>query len=264
MSTVRGWRPARAYLICGTPGSGVDLLREALTSTGVTGFPNQFRVPLSDGRALEEQHDELQRMLERSLEQGATPNGVFGATIFLSDLQQLVAQLRSRTGKADAARSPFELLRAFLPRLRLIRLTRRDRLAQAVYRLRAEQTQRWPTRLNDDDTGSRVRLSEGLIRRTFATVTDEENAWDAFLACWPEPLIEVRYEDLVTRDQQTIRSVTAQLETRAPDRLTLETRPSIPPVDEVAERWIARMRSTARMATHRTTHRPSRAKARTR
>jgi hypothetical protein len=106
--SLRGWRPERTYLICGTPGSGEEVLSEALASTGVAGLPRQLRVSTPTA-------------LLRHLEESATPNGVAGALISRPDFERLL------------------VLNLDLPQLRVIRISRRHRGRPASDRAREER-----------------------------------------------------------------------------------------------------------------------------
>jgi LPS sulfotransferase NodH len=236
-TSLRDWRPARTYLVCSTPGAGGAFLSEALTATGVAGFPRQLVLHDSTGGV---QGDDgphgFERDLQSDLENAATPNGVSGAVVSLPDLERLIARLRSSRGSAAADAAA--LLAHRLPGLRLIRLTRRDRVRQALARLRAAGRQLPPP--VQGPSARRFEPTERLIRREMERVAADEAAWDAWLAHWKDPLIEVVYEDLVARYTSTMGSVIRQFGLDDPGWLDVAARPEIP-LDEVVEKWARRM-----------------------
>jgi LPS sulfotransferase NodH/glycosyltransferase involved in cell wall biosynthesis len=233
--SLAGWTPALTYLICTTRRSGGTLLCEALASTGVAGFPDESFVAAFDRSLEEDDHDEFCRRLLRRVEARTTPNGVFGAKIFVEDLERLIARL----GSPAAGKAPFELLTSRLPRLRLIYLSRRDRLRQAISLVRAEQSGRWS---HNDRPVARVRLDRARIRRALGSIAADTAKWDAFFAAWPAAPIRVHYEDLAARYEATALAVVRQLgiETVAP--IVFAPRRLVRQADALTERWVRRMR----------------------
>jgi LPS sulfotransferase NodH/glycosyltransferase involved in cell wall biosynthesis len=240
--SVEGFRPGQAYLICATPRSGGNLLCEALTNTGVAGFPDEGFFPAGDRVLDEADHANLWRVLAARLEARTTPNGVFGTKLFLTDLERLLTRLRSTSGRENPA--AFDLLVPLFPRLRLVRLIRRDRLRQAISRLRADLEGRWKG-VGPDPMPVRIRLTAASIRRTLATVDAEEAQWDGFLARWPEPPVVVFYEDLAADYEKTARSVVAALGVDVPDPIVFGERRMVAQADALTDRWVAHMRRPA-------------------
>src|SRR3954465_13920724 len=141
----------RAYLFCAPPRSGRPLLCELLKGTGVAGCPREYFETLrSTGyprqpRQYFEDAPEGQALLPPGdagtpenafdwhgvLRAGTTPNGVFGAKVMWGHLEDLWPRLDGRP------------LEDVLPGLRYVRVSRSDRVAQAVSLWIAVQTQHW-------------------------------------------------------------------------------------------------------------------------
>src|SRR5207245_1162163 len=117
-------QPHTSYLICATPRSGSTLLCEALTNTGLAGRPEEFfqacketglpRRPLEYFEGIDttevatilgegagpDEHlmqpvsgESFADYLARVIEQGTTPNGVFGAKVMWAYFQGLLSTL---------------------------------------------------------------------------------------------------------------------------------------------------------------------------
>src|SRR6266576_2724987 len=116
-------KPTRCYLVCATPRSGSTLLCEGLEATGVAGRPREYFEELKEtgvprrpreyfwglrspdvlrlvpqdsqlDRRSEQRpswdRDDYARHLAASLEQGTTPNGVFGAKLMWSYFRDFI------------------------------------------------------------------------------------------------------------------------------------------------------------------------------
>ena len=81
------------------------------------------------------------RYLAWALNEGTTPNGVFGAKLMWGYLGDFAQLLRGIDGLAGLPVP--ELLERVFPDLRYVRITRRDKVRQAVSLWRAVQTQAW-------------------------------------------------------------------------------------------------------------------------
>jgi trehalose 2-sulfotransferase len=166
--------PTLSYLVCATPRSGSTLLCDLLDQTGIAGHPEEYfealrhsglpRRPheyfdperhaniverlafreLPDGKATPSdlwQPATYDRYLAWAIEEGTTPNGVFAAKLMWGYLGDFATLLRGIDGMAGLP-VPELLGRAF-PNLHYIRITRQDKVRQAVSLWRAVQTQTW-------------------------------------------------------------------------------------------------------------------------
>src|ERR1700730_3110376 len=162
--------PTCSYLVCATPRSGSTLLCEALTNTGLAGRPKEYfealkasgqpRQPKEYFTELED--PELARILDevpqlvspphsittdypiyltRVLEEGTTPNGVFGAKMMWGYFGDFLAHLHDIPTYGQM-RVP-ELLATIFPNLHYLLVTRMDKVRQAVSLWRAIQTWTW-------------------------------------------------------------------------------------------------------------------------
>ena len=175
--------PRSSYLICATPRSGSTLLCEALTNTGIAGHPKEYfetlyatglpRRPfeyfedaqLSDvvehlggnahtgtAIALQTSAPPYADYLAAVLEEGTTPNGIFGAKVMWGYLSDFVSNLHT-IPEYRHLDTP-ALLATIFPRLHYIRVIRRDKVRQAISLWKALQTQTW--REDDDEAADNV------------------------------------------------------------------------------------------------------------
>src|SRR6185295_13388531 len=167
-------RPTRSYLVCATPRSGSTLLCDLLDQTGVAGHPEEyFEALLHSGlprrpheyfdpsrhaniverlafREMPDrastpnqlwQPESYDRYLAWALEQGTTPNGVFGAKLMWGYLGDFVSLLRNIPENRDLSLA--ELLPAVFPDLTFVRVVRANKVRQAVSLWKAVQTATW-------------------------------------------------------------------------------------------------------------------------
>lgn len=232
----------RAYLVCATPRSGSTLLCELLKGTGVAGRPEEYFETLrSTGypRQPRQYFDgvpEVQALLpevdpgtpEREfdwdavLRAGTTPNGVFGAKVMWSHLEDLWPRLGGRA------------LEDVLPDLRYVRVSRADRVAQAVSLWIAIQTQRWRDEGGDHETHEPI-YNSTAIRHLVEQLTAHELAWDEWLV--GRDAIDVPYETLAASPGATVSALLERLgiEGRAPDALGMRRQSG-----ERSREWIER------------------------
>lgn len=195
---------ADAYLICATPRTGSSLLCGLLDSTGVAGHPESyFRRPDEQSWA---EHWGIASAgggrfryadyLHAALDAGRTGNGVFAARIMWGTMTELTGQLG--VVYPDLAGTGIRLLRRAFGATRFIYLYRDDVLAQAVSRLRAEQTSVWFQAVTAEQPrpAREPRFDRDQIRRLVHLIGAHNVAWrEWFESAGAEPY-PVRYEDL--------------------------------------------------------------------
>jgi LPS sulfotransferase NodH len=265
--------PTLSYLVCATPRSGSTLLCRALAETGVAGYPEEYfealrqsglprrpheyfdpdrHVNIVERLAFREmpdgtgrpnplwQPETYDRYLEWALEEGTTPNGVFGAKLmwgYLGDFAQLLRGIDGMSGRPI----PDLLERAFAG-LRYVQITREDKIRQAISLWKAVQTQAWKREPGEETHPALEPLfSFRAINYLVRMLTAHDASWDAyFLGLGYEPL-KITYEELAESTEAVVRRVLSHLGIPAPDGLALRaTRLSVQ-ADEVSERWHRRV-----------------------
>jgi LPS sulfotransferase NodH len=264
--------PMLSYLVCATPRSGSTLLCHALDQTAVAGHPAEYFEALSRSGLPRRPHeyfdpdrhaniverlafrempdgaaepnplwhpDTYNQYLAWALEQGTTPNGVFGAKLMWGYLGDFAELLRGIEGMGD--RPLPELLARAFPGLRYIQITRQNKIRQAVSLWKAVQTQAWKR-----ETGEELRRPAELvfsfraINYLVRLLTAHDASWDAyFLGLGYEPL-KLTYEELAESTDTVVHRVLAHLGIPAPEGLVVQARLSVQ-ADEVSEEWVRRV-----------------------
>src|SRR6195256_3230422 len=240
--------PMLSYLVCATPRSGSTLLCQALDETGVAGHPEEYfealrqsglprrpheyfdpdrhiniverlafrEMPDGTGRPSPLWHpDTYDRYLAWALQEGTTPNGVFGAKLmwgYLGDFAQLLRGIDGMAGRA----LPDLLERAF-PGLRYIQITRQDKVRQAVSLWKAVQTQAWKREPGTEE-GVTVEpvFSFRAINYLVRLLTAHDASWDAYFLGLGYEALKITYEELAESTVGTVRRVLDHLGIPAP------------------------------------------------
>lgn len=266
--TRRPPRMTTSYLVCATPRSGSTLLCEALKATGVAGRPEEYfeavpatgarRLPRDYLEGLDDPHalalvagegpDEqpaysslrgVRRYadhLARVRRWGTTPNGVFGAKIMWSQLDDLA------TLAEDGVRFPHrELLDRLFDRPRYVWVRREDTVRQAVSLWRAMQTRFWRAELEPPVArpgGPEPQYSYAALRHLVGRLRADDAGWERFFSALREPALALAYEELAADLERMVRRTLDHLGIAAPDAAI-----AVPPrmrrqSDELSEAWV--------------------------
>ena len=244
--------PTRSYIICANQRSGSNLLCRALSDTGVAGHPDEwflcggpedfppgFTFWEESALAQERGVSDRQGYIDLVHELATTDNSVFGIKIMFNNVQWIEAKFRELPRFADVSRR--DLYGAIFPDLRVVHLTRRDRVRQAVSWARAAQDNVWIV----TDEGSPEPTGEPGYWREFIAgleqlIIDGENGWRALYDELGLDPYEVVYEDLVTPDgyENALRGILDHLGVDQPDALPPpRTRQQ---ADDLNEDWVNR------------------------
>ncbi len=214
---------AESYIICATPRSGSTLLCDLLADTGAAGRPNSFfrRQSFSEWAnyfnvsvaAWGDEHEFDQAYLAAALRQGAGGTQVFGMRLMWESVGDLSKRLDSFYPDltSDSARR-----QAAFGTPVYLHLSRKDKIAQAVSRLRAEQTGLW--HVNADGT-ERERLKVGQapvydaqgLSKLVAELEEHDAAWASWFAQQRIQPVRITYEALTAEPQTTLATVLSAL-----------------------------------------------------
>ncbi len=269
----------RSYLVCATPRSGSTLVCQALKETGVAGRPEEYFEALQrsgrprrpseyftgaddpsildhlgerERRAGEEPEPRsplwsrtaYDRYLEWVMEQGTTPNGVFGAKLMWGYFGDFVSLLRNILAYRDLPLT--ELLPTVFPELTFVRVVRANKVRQAVSLWKAVQTATWrqedarrerseiATVPEDSDVPSyktfldehrpALRFHYGAISHLLDQILREEARWDAFFEHTRIKPVLVLYENFAADYETSLLNVLERLGLSAPDGFKPEPR----------------------------------------
>jgi LPS sulfotransferase NodH len=264
-------QPTTAYLVCATPRSGSTLLCEMLRTTGIAGNPlEHFEVlrhsglprqpreyfdgmgdpgvlellaPLESGRPSDESAEAWRA---RVLHRGMTANGVWAGKLMWGHVEDLLSRARELHGLADADLAT--ALHALLGEVRLVFVTRTDKVAQAVSLWRAVQTRRWRADAGAPRRPYHAEYRFSAIDHLVAQLELQEEAWRAWFArdAGGHPL-ELVYEQVVAEPAVAVADVLRFV------GLPAELEPGEPPLRRQrdarsrawAERYVAEKRAAA-------------------
>ena len=242
------------YLILATPRSGSTLLGQGLQASGLAGDPKEFFGHKMSFWMERWGASSLPVYAARLTRERATPNGVFGAKLLYRQLLHLQSLARQEPELADLPLA--EILDRLFPDLHLVRVTREDKVRQAVSWFKARQTGIWGQdqgksapklgrawRLGDEplQPGELAFDYEGiatLVRRAEA----EDAAIGQFLATSEIEPFRVVYEEFSPRYEETILALLRWLGVTPPPDLTLPDPRSVKLADDRTDLWVARFR----------------------
>jgi trehalose 2-sulfotransferase len=251
--------PRLSYLVASSARSGSTLLCRALTDMGVAGRPEEYFLTgppeafppgwtfWEDG-IFARPHGAMSReeYLDLVFRLGTTPNGVFGAKLMWNYVPHVLEKLWELPRFAGL--DQVATFHALFPNLRVIRLTRRDRVRQAVSWARAAQDGVWVV----SDTEPPAPSGEPVYDREFISgleglLVEAERGWPTLCAELGVTPFDVVYEDLVDPAiyADTVRSVLVHLGLDDPDDPAI----AIPPPrthrqsDSLNDDWVYRYTS---------------------
>lgn len=236
-------RPRLCYWVCATPRTGSTALCNALSTTGVAGRPCEYLTEGNRERSLELfEATSFQELLRRIQQRTTTPNGVFGlktssAPGYFDDLLREVGRLSPGVGVGEA-------LAAAFPNLRLVFLTRRNKVRQAVSHWRAIQSDLWHLPRNGKnkvppEDAYRFEAIDTLVH----DIVMREAAWQHFFDQLGLSPMTVVYEDFAVEPEQVTRQILTYLGLEPVPGWCLPELPHRPIADELSERWVQRFRS---------------------
>jgi LPS sulfotransferase NodH len=260
-------KPKLSYLVCATPRSGSTLLCKALDRTGVAGHPEEFfeakretglpargsdylwdspdvdlhellgedpQPPAPEYSSLEGIGD-YRDHLARTLTNGTTSNGVFGAKIMWGHRQDFLRLVRTLPELKDL--SERELLAALFPNLKYVWVRRYDRPRQAVSLWKAIQTQSW--RAGQESSARQPVYDFAAIDHLRHMLDRNDGAWGHwFEKAHLEPL-EFRYRHIAADPAGCVRRVLDHLGIDAPD-YPEPAPPMERQADATSEDWVDR------------------------
>jgi trehalose 2-sulfotransferase len=252
--------PKSSFFICHTMRSGSTLLCDALSSTGVAGYAEEYfperspggEVYVTSGAALKDPATWLcdwtstpfEECLDRVLRCGTTPNGVFASKVRWLNMPYLGEMITGMNGSADLSLA--EQLDSVFPNCRYVCITRRDKVRQAVSLVKARQSKQWKAMSAEAHRPDAARYNFRLIEAAVGGIVQQECAWEEYFTHAGITPISVIYEDFVRSYEPTVRQLLADL------KIDLTTDYVFPPpglqkqADGASEGWVERYHRDAR------------------
>jgi LPS sulfotransferase NodH len=265
--------PRRSYLVCATPRSGSTLLCETLEQRGIAGRPREYFEALKETgvprrpreyfwglrspevlrllphdahldptgeRVATWSRDDYSRHLEASIQEGTTPNGVFGAKMmwgYFDDFLELARGINRFGGMGDGS-----LLSAAFPELKYVFVSRSDKVRQAVSLWRALQTWVWRKaegHPNDEPLpDKRAVYSFDAIDHLLDQLRRHEDAWRGFFFRVGQQPLSILYEDVAGDLDGTVARVLDALGLERPQNADPSRRAMARQSDDLSESWV--------------------------
>lgn len=213
-------QPELLYLICTQPRSGSWLLSEALESTNLAGYPQEYYAEVYVEKRVKEWGVSTPTEYQaKILETGTTPNGVFGLKFHWYQFDIFLKQFREISGNHDLP--AHRIVASAFPNVRYIRLQRRDTVRQAISYYKAIQTQTWwdidgcvpeENRL----AGQALPFDYDAIARLQKLLLAQEANWRQYFDNAGIVPYTVFFEDFVSRYEETVIEVLDYLQIAHP------------------------------------------------
>ena len=233
--------PRQSWLLGAVPRSGSTFVSHLLWATGCLGAPLEYLnfEPAGPYGHAARDPAEQQRIWRDVLSRRTSPNGVFGLKTFPMLMQGL-----QRSNPDLLAEVMNSVVIPPNAKPRLVRLRRRDRVAQAVSYARALLSGVW--RKEQEREGEEgPEFSRTAFDQAKRLIENQERAWEEVSSRLGfEPLV-IWYEDCLARPEATIVAVANYL------GVTLDpgARVEVPPIERQAQsgraRWIAELANEA-------------------
>jgi trehalose 2-sulfotransferase len=232
--------PQRCYVVCTIPRSGSNLLTDGLRDTRRAGVPKQFFLPKAEsGYAVELGIDPIAdyaAYVRAVVNTKITRNEVFGFKLMSWYLLDFLARLREAHGFGNSTTSDLELLGSAFPRLRFLRIVRRNKLRQALSTARALQTGLWKVQ-KGKSVLREPEFDPDLIEQSLHEAERQEKIWDDFFGRIGVKPFEVEYEKLCQDYEWTIRAVLNFLRIKLPAGARVGPPVTTQQADEISRIW---------------------------
>lgn len=237
-------RPHTSYLICSTARSGSTLLCEALSSTGLAGWPDEYF--LRGRSTLREPvwFRDLDTMpypdyVRSIVEHNTGANGVFGAKLSWPNIEQFDRELRKYPEFRNLPMA--QILDSFFPNLHYVWVTRRDKVRQAASVWKAMQTNAWNSATAWVPVGDRLpRFSFPLLNEKVQTIMIAEAQFGEFFQENRIRPLTVVYEDFTLDYDNITAEVLRFLDIPVPDPFELPPPRVKKQADTLNEEWVRR------------------------
>jgi trehalose 2-sulfotransferase len=240
------------YFLCATPRSGTTLLCDLLADTGRAGRPQSYyrrqdleRRARNYGLRADQFADRIefdQAYLDAVLREGAGDTGIFGLRIMWGTVAEMTERLRPlRPSLRDAA-----LFEELFGPLIYVHVSRRDKVAQAVSLLKAEQTGLWHLAADGSERQrtaphAQPAYDADRIADLIGELERDDASWSAFFAANGITPVQIEYEALAAEPNLQVQKILWGL--NLPAKLTQAIKAGTAKMaDAESSAWIERFR----------------------
>lgn len=224
-----------SYIIAATYRSGSSFLCESLSSTDLAGTPMEYFHRLNEPDIAKEDY---LAFIRQTMSQTATSNGVFGVKLLWHHVGYLVAKARQHSEFRGPSLLSYQILSTLLSNPCYIRITRRDKLRQAISLYRARQTGVFHKRNGADVLpAAQPVYNERAIEIYLRKCQLDDLAWQAYFQTFGIVPFVVEYETFVKKREETVKEVLAFLDIPVPTPIRLPEARLLKTADDLNEEW---------------------------
>jgi trehalose 2-sulfotransferase len=248
-----------SYIICTSPRSGSTLLCKLLAATGFAGNPDSYfhRPSISDWladlgltqKASVPERELLEAIFRAVIAKGTLDAGIFGLRLqrhsFDFFTEKLAVLYPEHSNDAERFQAAFG-------RTLFVHLTRRDKVAQAVSYVKAQQTGLWHaapdgTELERLSLPQEPAYDANEIRIRLEEMTAHDHSWERWFGALEIDPLRITYEELSEDPVETLRVMLDHL------GLEREAADGVEPrvaklADNINQDWVACFRSEQKSA----------------
>jgi LPS sulfotransferase NodH len=243
-----------SYIICTSPRSGSTLLCKLLAATGIAGNPDSYfhRPSISDWLAdlgltrkpSVPERELLEAIFRAAIAKGTLDTGIFGLRLQRHSFDFFTEKLAVLYPEHS---NDVERFQAAFGRTLFVHLTRRDKVAQAVSYVKAQQTGLWHaapdgTELERLSPPQEPAYDASEIRTRLEEMTAHDHSWEHWFATLEIDPLRITYEELSEGPVETLRVILDHLglEREAAD----DVEPGVAKLsDNINQDWVACFRS---------------------
>jgi LPS sulfotransferase NodH len=232
--------PKKTILVCSTPRSGTTWLCDIIASTGSLGYPGEYFTAIQNeyyerllGRKTVECYPAVFDLIVRI---GSTPNGTFSTKLFWNFLESIAFSFHNDGVHLD--KDGLSILEYHLPNIKVIRLTRKNRIRQAISHYRAIQTNIWwKNKTVPVDQSLATAFDFQAIQLAKHKISRQENAWTSRLTVLDAPIIDITYEGFLENRDETIAALAEFLECSALEKSFPMSSDFEMQADKITDEW---------------------------
>ena len=233
----------KSYIICTSPHSGSTLLCQLLTNTNVASAPNSYfhKPSLANWlevlgiapNSLSKRSETLEAVLKKTHKTGVVALPLQGGSLsyFMEQLKLLYPEQYSDLVRPNAT----------FAETAFIFLSRKNKLEQAISRVKALQTWLWHTAANGAeferlDHHSPPYFDEKAIRQHIAELEEDDQRWEHWLTKENIQPLRLSYEDLAKDSVVTLNTVLEALGLQTSSTIGTKA-PLAKMANEINEEW---------------------------
>jgi LPS sulfotransferase NodH len=238
----------KSYVICATPRSGSTLLCDLLDGTGVAGRPASYfrsesiprwarrlNVPVVEGTGFDSSY------IDAVLKEGRGGTGIFGFRLMWENVNELSIRLDRLFPELKDDRSRFE---AAFGSMLFIHLSRTDKVAQAVSRVKAMQTGLWHVAADGTErerTGpaENAIYDPSRIGKYVEELTAQDQAWVHWFTDNEIEPLRLSYEAFSREPKDALESILSAMELDPAIAATIKPR-TAKMSDLESQNWVSR------------------------